>query len=76
MVAELDPEEFRRWFSDTIYASDSGDQVSVWVQSVVVRRHILTHYQLALDRALAALDRPETDISFVVAGYDEEEEDE
>lgn len=44
MVAELDPEEFRRLFSDAIYASDSGDQVSVWVQSVVVRRHILTHY--------------------------------
>ena len=28
---ELDSEEFRRWLSLTSYASDSGDQITVWV---------------------------------------------
>jgi len=40
----LDPEEFRRWFEGTAYASDSGDQITVWVHSESVRRHILVHY--------------------------------
>jgi chromosomal replication initiation ATPase DnaA len=74
--ANLDPEEFRRWFSGTVYASDSGDQITVWVQSEPDRRHIVLNYQSHMDRALAALDRADTDIRFVVAGYDDEEDDE
>jgi chromosomal replication initiation ATPase DnaA len=74
--AELDPEEFRRWFAGTVYASDSGDQISVWVHTEPARRHILLHYQLTLDRILAALDRADTDIRFIVAGYGEDEDEE
>ena len=74
--AEIDAEDFRRWFSGTVYASDSGDQITVWVDSEPNRRHILTHFQLNLDRALAALERADIEIRFVVAGYgDEEDED-
>jgi chromosomal replication initiation ATPase DnaA len=74
--AELDPDDFRRWFSETVYASDSGDQVTVWVHSEPDRRHIVLNYQSQLDRALAALGRADTDIRFVVAGYGDEDDDE
>jgi chromosomal replication initiation ATPase DnaA len=74
--AELDPDDFRRWFSETVYASDSGDQVTVWVHSEPDRRHIVLNYQSHLDRALAALGRADTDIRFVVAGYGDEDDDE
>jgi chromosomal replication initiation ATPase DnaA len=74
--AELDPEEFRRWFAGTAYASDSGDQITVWIHSEADRRHIQSHYQLHIDRALAALDRSDTDVRFVATGFGEEEDDE
>jgi chromosomal replication initiation ATPase DnaA len=70
---DLEAEEFRRWFSDTSQASDAGDQVTVWVSSQPVVRHITLHYQRLIDRALADLDRPDVDIRFVAAGHDEEE---
>jgi chromosomal replication initiation ATPase DnaA len=71
----LPAEEFRRWFSTCSYASDSGDQVTVWVASEPVRRHIMTHYLDRLDREKGDLGRPETHIRFLVAGYGEEDED-
>jgi hypothetical protein len=74
--AALDPEEFRRWFDGTAYASDSGDQITVWVHSESVRRHILVHYQPLINRALRALDRPDADVRFIVSGYGEDEADE
>jgi chromosomal replication initiation ATPase DnaA len=70
----LDPEEFRRWFAGTTYASDSGDQITVWVPSEPDRRHILAHYQFHIDRALAAMNRSDTDVRFVVAGYGDDDE--
>jgi chromosomal replication initiation ATPase DnaA len=73
--AELDPEEFRRWFSTTSCASDSGSQVTVWVDSERARRHIQTHYLPMLDRALASLGRPHTDVRLVAAGVDDDEDD-
>lgn len=73
---ELDPEEFRRWFSQTAYASDSGDQITVWIHSEADRRHVQAHYQTLLDRALTELGRSDTDVRFVVTGYGEEDEDE
>ena len=76
LQAALTPEDFRRWFSGTSYASDSGDQVTVWVPSEGVRRHINTHYADLIDRALATLDRAGTAVRFVPAGYGEEEEGE
>jgi chromosomal replication initiation ATPase DnaA len=72
--AELEGEDFRRWFAGTAYASDSGDQITVWVPSEPIRRHLQTHYQERIDRALEAIDRPEVHIRFVVAGYGEDEE--
>jgi chromosomal replication initiation ATPase DnaA len=71
----LDAEEFRRWFDGTSYAGDSGDQITVWVHSESVRRHILVHYQALILRALKALNRPNADVRFVVSGYGEDEEE-
>jgi chromosomal replication initiation ATPase DnaA len=73
--ADLDSEEFRRWFSETAYASDSGDQITVWIHSEADRRHIEIHYQSLLDRALMTLGRADTDVRFVVTGYGEDEDE-
>jgi chromosomal replication initiation ATPase DnaA len=74
--ATLEPEDFRRWFSGTSYAADSGDQISVWVPSESVRRHIELHFQDVIERALDAAGRPDTHVRFVVAGFSDEEEEE
>lgn len=37
--AEVDAEDFRRWFAYTSYAGDSGDQITVWIGSESHRRH-------------------------------------
>ena len=73
LTTTLPPEEFRRWFSATAYASDSGDQITVWVPSEGIRRHIELHYREALNRALARLGRGGTAVRLVVAGFDEDE---
>jgi chromosomal replication initiation ATPase DnaA len=75
MRGRIPPEDFRRWFNETSYASDSGDQITVWVPSESIRRHIAAHYQEEVDRALAHLDRTNTHIRFVVTGVDDEDED-
>ena len=69
------PEDFRRWFNETAYASDSGDQITVWVPTESIRRHIAAHYQEDLDRALASMNRAHTQIRFVVTGVEDEEVD-
>ncbi|OFW19641.1 MAG: hypothetical protein A3H97_18635 [Acidobacteria bacterium RIFCSPLOWO2_02_FULL_65_29] len=74
--AELDAEDFRRWFGSTSYAGDSGDQINVWIGSEAIRRHIETHYRDEIDRALVALNRSDTMIRFIVAGFGDEEEEE
>jgi chromosomal replication initiation ATPase DnaA len=70
---DLMPEEFRRWFGDSTQASDSGDQVLVWVPSETVRRHIRTHYQDLLEDALVSLGR-RVEIRLVATGAGEDEE--
>ena len=72
----VDPEDFRRWFSATAYASDSTDQITVWVPSEAIRRHIERQFQGHIDRALVATERAGTHIRFVVAGLGEDDEDE
>jgi chromosomal replication initiation ATPase DnaA len=67
-------EDFRRWFLETSYASDSGDQITVWVPSETARRYIGVHFVEAIDEALAALDRENTQIRFVVSGTGEDDE--
>ncbi|MBM3771815.1 MAG: hypothetical protein FJW27_11155 [Acidimicrobiia bacterium] len=71
--AEVDPEEFRRWFVPTSYASDSGDLITVWVPTEAIHRHLSTHYTSKIDRALRAL-RPHCSIRFVVTGVDEDDD--
>lgn len=76
LEAEVATEDLQRWFGPTAYASDSGDQITVWVPSESIRRHITAHYQESINRALAALGRPGTHIRFLVAGFGDEDEDE
>jgi len=72
---EVEPEEFRRWFSEIGFASDSGDQITVWVTSEALRRHVERNYHDVLARILEGMDRPNTTIRFAVAGVGDEDED-
>src|SRR5262245_4696517 len=72
---KVDEEEFRRWFAGTAYASDSGDQITVWVPTEAVRRHVALRYEDLLQEVLETLDRRDTFIRFVVSGYGDEDED-
>ena len=72
---EIAEEDFRRWFGATAYASDSGDQITVWVPSEPIRRHITSHFHDAISRALVANGRADVHVRFVVAGFDEDESD-
>jgi len=72
---EMSDEDFRRWFGPTAYASDSGDQITVWVPSESLRRHIQIHFSGPIDRALTAIGRADAQVRFLVAGMDEDEED-
>ncbi len=72
----MDAENFRRWFGVTAYASDSGDQINVWVPTEAIRRHLANNFQDVIDEALKALDRPDTIIRFIVTGVSEDEDDE
>jgi chromosomal replication initiation ATPase DnaA len=65
-------DDFRRWFGTTAYASDSGDQITVWVPSEAVRRHISIHYQDKIESLLAEMDRPSARLRLVVGGDEEE----
>lgn len=71
---EVDPEEFRRWFGPTTYASDSGDLITVWVPTEAIHRHLMTHYAGKLDRTLRGL-RPHCSIRFVVTGVAEDDDE-
>jgi chromosomal replication initiation ATPase DnaA len=72
---EVDSEDFRRWFAATALATDAGDQITIWVPSESIRRHIHVHYLDALQRALETLGREDTDLRFVVAGYGDDEDE-
>jgi chromosomal replication initiation ATPase DnaA len=67
-------EDFRRWFGATAYASDAGDQITVWVPSEAIRRHITTHFQDRLDRALAAVGRTGTHLRLVIGAMEDDDE--
>jgi chromosomal replication initiation ATPase DnaA len=74
--ARLDAEDFRHWFGGTAYASDSGDQVTVWVPSEPIRRHLVTHYQRVIDEALAAIGRSDAHVRLIVGGDSDDEDEE
>jgi chromosomal replication initiation ATPase DnaA len=67
-------EDFRRWFAETAYASDSGYQITVWVPSEAVRRHIALHYLDKIESLLDSMGRPDTQVRLVVGGYDDDDE--
>jgi chromosomal replication initiation ATPase DnaA len=71
---EIAEEDFRRWFSGTAYASDSGDHLTVWVPADGIRRVLETQHYDAILRALHQIGRGGTTVRFVVAGYDEDED--
>jgi chromosomal replication initiation ATPase DnaA len=72
----IDPDEYRRWFSASAQAADSGDQLTVWIPSVVEGRHITTHYLDRINRELERLGRDDVSVRFVTTGYGEDEESE
>jgi chromosomal replication initiation ATPase DnaA len=72
----IDAEDFRRWFGSTAYASDSGDQITVWVASEAIRRHLTSHYEREIEATLDAVGRHDTHVRFLVAGFGDEDEDE
>jgi chromosomal replication initiation ATPase DnaA len=76
MRAKIPEDDFRRWFGQTAYASDSGDQLTVWVPSEAIRRHIATHYERAIERELEASGRGYTQVRMVVTGGGEDDDDE
>ena len=71
----LDSEDFRRWFGPTSYASDSGDQITVWVPTHAIRQHLTQHFLELIEAALEGLGRANTRIRFVVSGTGEDDED-
>lgn len=72
----IDPDEFRRWFQASSQASDSGDQITVWIPSATDGRHISVHYLDAIHRELERIGRGDAVIRFVATGYGEEEDEE
>ncbi|MEQ1869507.1 MAG: hypothetical protein ABL961_05730 [Vicinamibacterales bacterium] len=73
--AELDPEEFRRWFLSSSYASDSGDQITVWISAAADGRHVQQNYTDRIQRALLSLGRTDTAVRFIATGYADDEDD-
>ena len=73
--SEIPEEDFRRWLGATAYASDAGDQISVWVLTRAIRDHILNHYYDKIERALLVLGR-DAHVRFIVSGTAEDEDDE
>jgi chromosomal replication initiation ATPase DnaA len=75
--SSVEAEEFRRWFTSTAYAGDAVDQITVWVASEAIRRHLIAHYQDQIEAAVRAIGREHTHVRFLVAGFgDEDDEDE
>jgi chromosomal replication initiation ATPase DnaA len=68
-------EDFRRWFSGASYASDTRDQISVWVPTEAARQQLDHYYQKQLRQALEEIGRRGTRLRFLVAGLAEDEDD-
>jgi hypothetical protein len=73
--ATIDPDEYRRWFSASSQASDSGDQITIWVTTMTDVRHISLHYLERIYRELEQMDRFNVTVRFVAAGYEDDEDD-
>jgi hypothetical protein len=73
--ASIDPDEYRRWFASSSQASDSGDQITIWVTSTADVRHITLHYLDHIYRELEKIERFNVSVRFVAAGYEDDEDD-
>ena len=73
--AAMPAEDFRRWFGATAYASDSGDQITVWVLTSTDVRHISVHYLDRIYRELENLDRFDVTVRLVATGHEDEDEE-
>ena len=73
--SSIDPDEYRRWFASSSQASDSGDQITVWVPAATDARHISVTYLDRIVRELAELGREHVMVRFLPAGYEEENDD-
>ena len=71
----IDPDEYRRWFSASSQASDSGDQLTIWVPSSTDARHISVSYLDRIYRVLEEMDRINVSIRFVATGYEDDEDE-
>ena len=71
----IDPDEYRRWFSASSQASDSGDQITIWVPTSTDARHISVSYLDRIYRALEEIDRVNVTVRFVATGYEEDEDE-
>lgn len=74
--SRMPAEDFRRWFGSTWFASDSGDQITVWVTSEPIRRHIENHHADDVRQAAAAVGRGNSTVRFLVGGAGEDDETE
>ena len=72
---QIPEEDFRRWFGATAYASDSGDQLTVWVPTESIRRHIVAHYESLIDAELKEIGRADTHVRLVVSGMDDDDDE-
>lgn len=71
----IDADEYRRWFSNSSQASDSGDQITIWVPAMADIRHITLHYIDRIHRELDAMDRRGVTVRFVATGYEDDEDE-
>ena len=73
--ATMDADEYRRWFSVSSQASDSGDLITVWVPASTDARHISVNYLDRIYRALEEMERYNVTVRFVATGYEEDEDE-
>jgi hypothetical protein len=55
-------------------ASDSGDQITVWVPASTDARHISVHYLDHIRRELERMNRHNVNVRFVATGYEDDED--
>jgi chromosomal replication initiation ATPase DnaA len=71
----VDGEEFRRWLGPTTYASDAGDQITVWVPTETDRRYVVNHFLTAIEHALGDMGRVGTHVRFVAGGVGDDDDE-
>ena len=57
----------------TAYASDSGDQITIWVPSEAIRRHLDSHYREAIARRAHGAGTAYTHVRLVVSGFEDDD---